>query len=171
MKFQICAKCKKRPAMVFITRLENGNSINEGICLSCASELGIRPVNDMLKKMGIDDEAIQNMSQELDGIMESGLIESDDGEDGAKIPTLNLGELFGMPMNPMQPDNSKKQKKGAGKNGAKDDTKKLLSTYCTNLNEKASEGKIDRIVGRDREIERLIQSPALEKPPLSRSLL
>ena len=157
MKFQICAKCKKRPAMVFITRLENGKSINEGICLSCASELGIRPVNDMLKKMGIDDEAIQSMSQELDGIMESGLIESEDGEDGAKIPTLNLGELFGMPMNPMQPG-PKKQGKGGQKDSSRpEESKKLLSTYCTNLNAKAKEGKIDRIIGRDREIDRLIQ--------------
>ena len=74
MKFQICAKCKKRPAAVFITKLENGNSVQEGICLACASELGIKPVNDILKRMGIDEEAIQNMSQEINGHMESGLV-------------------------------------------------------------------------------------------------
>ena len=153
MKFQICAKCKKRPAMVFITRLENGNSVNEGICLSCASELGIRPVNDMLKRMGIDDEAIQNMSAEIDGIMESGLVEADDGE-GGKVPTLNLGELFGMPMNPGgERPQGKKVKEGR----ESDTSKKLLSAYCSNLNEKAKEGKIDRIIGRDREIDRMIQ--------------
>ena len=139
--------------MVFITRLENGNSINEGICLSCASELGIRPVNDMLKKMGIDDEAIQNMSAEIDGIMESGLVESDDG-DGGKVPTLNLGELFGMPMNPGGEKGSGRAPKDAR---AADNSKKLLSTYCSNLNEKAKEGKIDRIIGRDRELDRMIQ--------------
>ena len=101
MKFQICAKCKQRPAAVFITKLENGKSTQEGICLQCATELGIKPVNDILKKMGIDEEAIQNMSQEINGLMESGLMEVDGADDGqeSKVPTLNLGEIFGMPMN------------------------------------------------------------------------
>lgn len=154
MKFQICSKCKQRPAMVFITRVENGNTINEGICLSCASELGIRPVNDMLKKMGIDEEAIQNMSAEIDGIMESGLVETD-GDESGKVPTLNLGELFGMPMRP-QPDKSGARKKQSGERD-QSQSRKLLSTYCTNLNDKARAGKIDRIIGRDREIDRMIQ--------------
>ena len=150
MKFQICSKCKKRPAMVFITRVENGNSINEGICLSCASELGIRPVNDMLKKMGIDEEAIQNMSAEIDGLIETGMIE---GDENGKVPTLNLGELFGMPVNPGQ-QGQQKRSQNTKSNG---DERKLLSTYCTSLNDKARSGKIDRIVGRDREIDRIIQ--------------
>ena len=140
--------------MVFITRVENGNTINEGICLSCASELGIRPVNDMLKKMGIDEEAIQNMSAEIDGIMESGLVETD-GDESGKVPTLNLGELFGMPMRP-QPDKSGARKKQSGERD-QSQSRKLLSTYCTNLNDKARAGKIDRIIGRDREIDRMIQ--------------
>jgi ATP-dependent Clp protease ATP-binding subunit ClpA len=151
MKFQLCAKCKQRPAAVFITKLENGNSTQEGICLQCASELGIKPVNDILKKMGIDEEAIQNMSQEINGLMESGLMEvegQDDGQD-SKVPTLNLGEIFGMPMKPQGEDSPKK--KGEGKREAP--SKKLLSTYCTNLNHKAASGNIDRIVGRDREID------------------
>ncbi len=154
MKFQICSKCKKRPAMVFITRVDNGNSVNEGICLTCASELGIRPVNDMLKKMGIDDEAIQNMSQEIDGIMESGLIEAD-GDDSGKVPTLNLGELFGMPMRP-DPEKSGARKRQGGER-EQGQSKKLLATYCSNLNDKARAGRIDRIIGRDREIDRMIQ--------------
>ena len=99
MKFQVCAKCKKRPAAVFITRLDpDGKQLQEGICLQCASELGIKPVNDILKRMGIDEEAIQNMSQEINGLMESGLatIDGEDQENG-KVPTFNLEELFGMP--------------------------------------------------------------------------
>ena len=153
MKFQICAKCKKRPAMVFITRLEDGKSINEGICLSCASELGIRPVDDMLKRMGIDEEAIQGMNAEIDSIMENGLVEADDGDEG-KVPTLNLGELFGGMG--MGGGKSAPKKKKSGE-GGQDESKKLLSTYCTNLNAKAAAGKIDRIIGRDREIDRIIQ--------------
>ncbi len=159
MKIQVCARCKKRPASVFITRLDGGNSINEGLCFQCAAELGIKPppVVDMLKKMGIDEDAIQGMSDEINGLMENALVESDadDSSENGKVPTLNLGELFGMPSKP-QPDNGGAQKKRS--DGKKEDpAKKLLSTYCSNLNEKAAEGKIDRIIGRDREIDRMIQ--------------
>ncbi len=159
MKLQICAKCKQRPAVVFITKLENGQSTQEGLCLSCASEMGIKPVNDMLKRMGIDEEAIQNMSAEINGLMESGLVDMnnpDDGSENGKVPTLNLGELFGMPMNPEKHD-KKRRGKGAKDASQSAPEKKLLGTYCTNLNEKALSGDIDRIVGRDREIDRIIQ--------------
>ncbi len=154
MKFQLCAKCKKRPAAVFITRLDNGNSVQEGICLSCASELGIKPVNDMLKRMGIDEEAIQNMSAEINGLMESGLMEIDSDDENGKVPTLNLGEIFGMPMKPQPTKDDSSKKRSDAKQVP---SKKLLNTYCTNLNEKAANGKIDRIVGRDREIDRIVQ--------------
>ncbi len=156
MKIQVCVKCKKRPASVFVTRLDRGESVSEGLCFQCAAELGIKPppVVDMLKKMGIDEDAIQGMNEEINGLMENALVESDDDENG-KVPTLNLGEIFGLPTKP-QPDGGKDQKKRA--DGKKDDAgKKLLNTYCANLNKKATEGKIDRIVGRDREIERMIQ--------------
>ena len=159
MRIQVCARCKKRPASVYITRLDGGNSVNEGLCFQCAAELGIKPppVVDMLKKMGIDEDAIQGMNEEINGLMENALVESDtdDGSDTGKVPTLNLGELFGLPTKG-QPDKGQGQKKRP--DGKKEDpAKKLLSTYCTNLNEKAAEGKIDRIVGRDREIDRMIQ--------------
>ena len=157
MKIQVCVRCKKRPASVFVTRLDGGNSISEGLCFQCAAELGIKPppVVDMLKKMGIDEDAIQGMSDEINGMMENALVEADEDSENGKVPTLNLGELFGMPMKP-QPDKGNKNKKGA--DGKKEDpSKKLLSTYCTNLNDKALMGKIDRIVGRDREIDRMIQ--------------
>lgn len=155
MKLQLCAKCKQKPAVVFITKLENDKSTQEGLCLSCASELGIKPVNDMLKRMGIDEEAIQNMSAEINGLMESGLMSvdnPDDGSENGKVPTLNLGEIFGMPMNPGKEDKRRKDSKKA-----EDSNKKLLSTYCTNLNDRAEKGEIDRIVGRDREIDRIVQ--------------
>ena len=158
MKIQVCVRCKKRPASVYITRLDGGNSINEGLCFQCAAELGIKPppVVDMLKKMGIDEDAIQGMSEEINGLMENALVESDDGSENGKVPTLNLGEIFGMPMKP-SPDKGGQGQKKRGDGKKEDPSKKLLSTYCTNLNEKAIEGKIDRIVGRDREIDRMIQ--------------
>ncbi len=156
MKIQVCVRCKKRPASVFVTRLDGGNSVSEGLCFQCAAELGIKPppVVDMLKKMGIDEDAIQGMSDEINGMMENALVESDDEENG-KVPTLNLGEIFGLPTNPKQPEKSGQKKRADG--AREDSSKKLLSTYCTNLNEKAREGKIDRIVGREREIDRMIQ--------------
>ena len=158
MKIQVCAKCKKRPASVFITRLDNGNSINEGLCFQCAAEMGIKPppVVDMLKKMGIDEDAIQNMSEEINGLVEAGLSDGEDSENG-KVPTLNLSEIFGMPMKHPASDGGEgaPKKRGDGKKSAPE--KKLLATYCTNLNEKAARGKVDKIVGRDREIERIIQ--------------
>ena len=156
MKIQVCVRCKKRPASVFVTRLDGGKSISEGLCFQCAAELGIKPppVVDMLKKMGIDEDAIQGMNQEIDDMMQNALVDSDDEENG-KVPTLNLGEIFGM-QNMPKPDKGGKNKKRPEEK-KEDPAKKLLSTYCANLNEKAAEGKIDRIVGRDREIDRMIQ--------------
>ena len=156
MKIQVCARCKKRPASVFITRLDGGNSINEGLCFQCAAELGIKPppVVDMLKKMGIDEDAIQGMTDEINGMMENALVESDDEGENSKVPTLNLGEIFGL-SGKGGADKNQQKKRPDGKK--EDPSKKLLSTYCNNLNDKAREGKIDRIVGRDREIDRMIQ--------------
>jgi len=157
MKMQLCARCKKRPAMVFITRLENEKTINEGICLVCAKELGIKPINDMLKSMGISDEEISGMSDSIAGMMESVSenlpddISDQDLTDG-KLPTMNLGEILGFPSRKKPTDESPK-----GKNAPKESSRKTLNLYCTNLNKKAAEGKVDRIIGRDREIDRIIQ--------------
>ena len=150
MNFQLCARCKKRPAMVFITRLENGNKQNEGLCLICAKEIGVSPVNDIMKRMGIDENEMEAM---LSDIGENLPELSDDEENDGKTPTLNLSELFGM--HPRD-----KGGKGKGKDKGKADAseeKKMLSMYCSNLNEKAREGKIDDLIGRDREIDRVIQ--------------
>ncbi len=155
MKLQVCARCKKRPAAVFITKLENDKTVQEGICLQCASELGIKPINDMLSRMGIDEEAIQNMTSEINGLMESGLVSADDGDEGGKVPTLNLGEIFGMPFGKPAPEKGDGQKKKS--EGKEQPSKKLLNTYCQNLNRKAAEGKIDELVGRERETDRIIQ--------------
>ena len=160
MKIQACSRCKKRPASVFITRLDGGQSVNEGLCFQCAAELGIKPppVIEMMKKMGIDEDAIQGMTEEINGLVENALVESEgeDASENGKVPTLNLGEIFGMPMKP--PSGKSEGGRAKGQNEKKEDpSKKLLSTYCTNLNAKAAAGQIDRIVGRDREIDRMIQ--------------
>ena len=156
MKMQLCARCRKRPAMVFITRLENEKTVNEGICLLCAKELGIKPVNDMLKSMGISDEEISGMSDSIEGMLE-GVSEnlpddvSDQNLTDGKLPTMNLGEILGFSQR------KKGEEASRGKGNPKEGSKKTLNLYCTNLNKKAAEGRVDRIIGRNREIDRIIQ--------------
>ena len=138
--------------MVFITRLEKDKSINEGLCLVCAQELGIKPVNDILSKMGIDENEISTM---MDGL-EAGLPEimgDDSDTPEGKVPTLNLSEIFNFGANNGKNQGQKKQ----GKPGTEAPERKNLNTFCHNLNEKAKEGKIDNLIGRDREIDRIIQ--------------
>ena len=147
MNFQRCAKCQKRPAMVFITRLENGKSINEGLCLICAKELGIKPVSDILKNMGVDETQVDSMLEDIDSALPEIFEEN---ENDGKQPTINLAEMFGM-----QGKNG--EAKSSKKNADAQEGRKTLSLYCTNLNEKASSGKIDNLIGRDREIDRIIQ--------------
>ena len=145
-----------RPAVVFITRLDNGKTVNEGLCLVCARELGIKPVDDILKKMGMSDEDISTMSEEIDGIMNANPDNlpspSDDNGGAPAIDFKKLFSGFGLPGNPPQKGNGQKQK---GQSAP--EQKKILSMYCTNLNDKARSGKIDRIVGRERELMRVIQ--------------
>ncbi len=150
MKLQPCARCKKRPAMVFITRMENDKTINEGICLPCAHELGIKPVNDILARMGIDENEIANMIDSMDASLPDVVPESDTPE--GKVPTLNLGEIFGMGGK----DDRRPRNEGARDKKAAPE-RKNLTTFCVSLNDKAREGKIDELIGRDREIDRIIQ--------------
>ena len=160
MEIQKCARCKKRPAVVYITRLENGQSFNEGLCLICARELGIKPVEDMLKKMGMNEDDIENMSEEMNDLINNGMDmePAPDGEPDATAPAIDLRKMFanlGFPG--AMPKDGKKAPGVKNDKGEKKDEKKILNAYCTNLNEKAKSGKVDRIVGRERELERVIQ--------------
>lgn len=145
--------------MVYITPMSGDKAgPPEGLCLPCANELGIKPVNDILKKMGVDEEQIQTMSEEIDSLLESqlGLTPTDSDDDSGKMPTLNFGEIFGMFNGGEQgSENQSKKSKKAPKDT--ESQYKALSTYCNNLNDKARNGKIDRLVGRERELERIIQ--------------
>ncbi len=160
MEIQRCARCKKRPAVVFITRMDNQKTYNEGLCLVCAKELGIKPVNDILKNMGMSEEDIENMSGEVEGML-TALEPADEQttEPDGGAPALDLQKLFSGFGMPFGAQGTPKRPKGAKDKGeAKvDDSKKLLSTYCTDLTEKARLGKTDRIIGRDRELDRVIQ--------------
>ncbi|MBE6778301.1 MAG: ATP-dependent Clp protease ATP-binding subunit [Ruminococcaceae bacterium] len=159
----ICTRCKKRPAVVFVTRVEGGESANEGYCLSCAKELGIKPVNDMLEKFGISDEDMEQMNQQMEEMM---AVSGEEGEEdftpgGAPVFPF-LQSLFGNGPQPAKEpplegepvDDAPADKK---KRAPKEPSRKHISQYCTDLTARAREGKIDRTVGREREIYRVTQ--------------
>ena len=157
MEIQKCARCKKRPAVVFITRLENGKTVNEGLCLLCAKELGIQPINDMLKKMGINEDDLETMNNEVEGLL-AGTDESVSGGDDGGAPAVDLPKIFsglGIPFGTAKDAPKKKESASAEEKPAAN--RKFLSAYATNLTAKAMQGKLDRIVGRERELNRVIQ--------------
>ena len=144
--------------MVFITRLENGTSKNEGICLKCAKELGIKPIDDILKKMGISEEEFDRMSEEADGIMQGMVPTEDDGSDPEETggaPAIDFGKL--MRDAGAAPGGAKETKENKDKAGDKGKGHKFLDTYCQNLTVKAQAGQMDKIVGRERELDRVVQ--------------
>ncbi len=147
---ELCARCKKRLAVVYIQRLENGESKSEGICLKCAKDLGIKPINDMMAKMGIGEEELDRLDEEMEGLVESGnFAMSEDGE--GRAPAVDFGKIFG--------GIGGKAKSGKIEQGKseKSSKRKFLTEYCEDLTAKAKDGRLDKIVGRERELGRLIQ--------------
>ena len=161
MQPTLCARCKKNVAVIFITKIENGVSANEGLCIKCARELGIKPVDDIMRKMGITDENLDEMNQEMmqafGGAEELPDGTDDDSEDGrtATFPFLNrlMGNDNGQ-KSPAEPNRPRGEERG--KDPRRDGTK-FLSSYCISLTKRAREGKLDRMVGREEEMERVIQ--------------
>ncbi len=163
MNLPICIKCKSRPATVFVTRNENGKTVQEGLCIICAQQMGIKPFDHMLKNMGLNDEAIESMSGEIENAIAEAtesLPDVDDGTDGGS-PAIDFQKFFaglGFGQPPKHsgenPKSNDKSKKGAV---PKEDARKFLNMYCTDLTLKAKTGKVDRIIGRDRELNRVIQ--------------
>ncbi len=163
----LCARCHKNVAVIYVTKIENGKTSSEGLCLKCARELGMKPVDDFMQKMGITDDDIENMAGEMmealngaENLPESG--DDDDGEDDSgKTATFPfLGKLFGaQDMGPGPGQGGGSADKGNDKRQHKDRERKrkYLDTYCISLTNRAREGKLDRIVGREEEMERVIQ--------------
>ncbi len=157
---QLCSHCNTRVAVVFVTRIEKDRTVNEGYCLPCARKLGIRPVNEMLGKVGISGEELDKITEGLDmAIQEAadkGAIDGN-GETGP-IP-IDLSKLFRNMNFSAMPDGADARvgEKGKTDGQRKEKNKKFLSAYGRNLTAAAAEGKLDRIVGRDRELERVIQ--------------
>ncbi len=160
----ICTRCKKQPAVVFITRVENGESKNEGLCLSCAKELGIPQVNEMMQKFGISDEDVEQMNQQVQELMAE--MEESDGEDfsaGGAPSFPFLQNLFGgAPRSEHAPEsveNAAGEDKRTGKEerAPKRGKRKFLSQYAADLTARARAGELDPTIGRERETERVVQ--------------
>jgi ATP-dependent Clp protease ATP-binding subunit ClpC len=150
-----CSRCKKRIAVVFITRVEDGKTINDGLCIQCARELGIKPVNDLVEKMGVSEEDLENMGNELENLMST--TDGEGFEPGGAATFPFLENLFsqgeGGQGNAYNSEKTKEQKPKENKNAKH----KYIDSYCINLTGRAREGKIDRIIGRDKEIYRVEQ--------------
>ena len=175
MKPTLCSRCKKNLAVVFITKIDGGKTVNEGLCLKCAKEMGIKPVDDMIERMGLSEDDLENLNGEMTEAMnglESLLSQGHDAEDGseddeadsqtATFPFLN--KLFGAagqgqdntPAVP-EPEKTESRQRSGDKPNSKNKKHKFLDTYCQNLTQKARDGKLDRIIGREEETERVIQ--------------
>ncbi len=175
----MCSKCGKRPAVVFMTGLNGTEKFEKGYCLACAKEIGVPQVNEYLKQMGITDEDLENGFDMLFGgqmpeglgmgegempDMEDLLIDDDDDSvDGFKKGGANtlpqfMEKLFGSKSSEnSNADETKSEKKEKKKKSKEAKKRKFLETFCTNLTGRAKDGKMDRIIGRDKEIERVIQ--------------
>lgn len=172
MKQQMCSRCGERPAVVFIQKMEGDNVTPEGLCIKCARELNIGSINQMIDKMGISDEELEMASEQMTSFMENmgdfdfgnlGEMFNPENMDGAQ--TMPFNELFngnalseqddGPESNTKSRDGKKRSKRG--RKNSQDDARKFLNTYCNNLTDRAKQGKIDNIIGRESEISRAIQ--------------
>ena len=167
MQPKMCTKCKKNIAVVFVTRMENGVTMNEGYCLKCARSLGIPQIDEAVKQMGFSEEDLDTLSDEMSSMF--GQLDANSGGDDdeaesqtATFPLLN--QLFGnagnnppnLPAQPSRPE--PRQEKQEGEHPKKKAKKhKFLDSYCMDLTGRARQGKLDKVVGRDMETERVIQ--------------
>ncbi|MBQ7986054.1 MAG: ATP-dependent Clp protease ATP-binding subunit, partial [Clostridia bacterium] len=166
----LCSRCHKNPAVVFITKMEGDKTVNEGLCIACAKELGIAPINNMIEQMGISDEDIENMNSEMANFMTT-MEENPEALEGMMSGMFNMDEEGGAPTAPFdflsglmkgKPTEDSKEIDGDSKKDKKKkpfggNKKSMLDTYGTNLTDKAKQGKVDRVINRNTEIERVIQ--------------
>ena len=171
MQPTLCSRCHKNVAVIFISKLEGGETKNEGLCLKCARELGIKPIDDMMKKMGISDEDLDNLTNEMMSAfggaegMEGLLAQPDGGgdeqDDGRTATFPFLSQLFGggpaAGGSGPSGEPPKGEKSAANGKGERPPKRKFLENCCISLTKKAQAGQLDRLIGRDRELERVIQ--------------
>ncbi len=163
---KLCSKCKKRPAVVFLSDMTNPNAEPNGLCLVCAKELGIKPVDDMLKRMNISDEDIEQMSEQFMDLM---ALDEESDDAALNDETFDLGTAPAMPFinkifgsltgngDNKQNEKTENDDKSEKTEKPKKKRRRFMEQYCSNLTEKAKTGQIDRIIGRDKELYRTIQ--------------
>ena len=171
MQPTLCFRCHKNVAVIFIQKMEGGTTKSEGLCLKCAKEMGIKPVEDMMQKMGISDEDLEGLTNEMmsafggaegmEGLMSAEEADEDEEDEGKTATFPFLNKLFGSAQSPQaQPPEREQPRAERGdkdKKGEKQPKRKFLENYCISLTQKAADGKLDRIIGRDEEIQRTIQ--------------
>ena len=158
MQPKMCCKCKKNVAVIFISKIENGVALNEGYCMKCARSLGIPQIDQAVKQMGLSDEDLDMISDEMSSMF--GQRENTEGEDDevdsqtATFPLMNqlFGGNFPKPQKPAEKEEAKADQKKPKKS-----KHKFLDNYCMDLTARAREGKLDKVIGRDVETERVIQ--------------
>ncbi len=172
MKQVLCSKCKQRPAMFFITKVEGDKSTQEGLCMKCAMEMNIGPIKQMMQSMGISEEEVEGISEQYDEMFKEGGAfelggagtlpfmqgfgipgsdESEDEEESSPENKESLKDVFERKIRGQEKKKGEKKEKSNGKE------RKFLGTYCTDLTAKARDGKLDRIIGREKEISRTVQ--------------
>ena len=165
MQPKMCTKCKKNIAVVFITKMENGVTLNEGYCLKCARGLGIPQINEAVKQMGFSEDDLATLTDEMSSMFgqldESDAADEDERESRtATFPLLN--QLFGSGQMPAKPNaeppaERNEDSKDSETPKKKNKKHKFLDSYCMDLTGRAKEGKLDKVIGRDVETERVIQ--------------
>ena len=171
MQPTLCSRCHKNVAVIFIQKMEGGTTKSEGLCLKCAKEMGIKPVEDMMQKMGISDEDLEGLTNEMmsafggaegmEGLMSAEEADEDEEDEGKTATFPFLNKLFGSaqspPAQPPEREQPRAERGDKDKKGEKQPKRKFLENYCISLTQKAADGKLDRIIGRDEEIQRTIQ--------------
>ncbi len=165
---KLCSKCKQRPAVIFISRIEGDKTTQEGLCIKCAMDMNIGPIKDMMSKMGITEEDIDALNEQFGDAL-SGMEEDGSFEPGGASTLPFLQGLFGggqsskkddgvdLPAEVVPNDKGAKRKAPKAKKKQEKSQRKFISLYCTDLTKKAAEGKTDRIIGREKEISRVTQ--------------
>ena len=151
MQMKLCSRCKKRVAVIYVTKTENGQTTSEGLCLRCAKELGIKPMSDIIRKLGISEEEFDAMADEVAGMIP--FVEPDDESDNeGRAPALDFNAIMGGGLPVERQTEPERSAKGDGK-----PKRKYLSHFGMDLTGKAREKKLDAVVGREKELERVMQ--------------
>ncbi len=155
MEFKRCSRCNIRPAIIFVQKNVAGKITSEGYCIKCAQELGIKPIDDIISQMNISPEEMDAISEGMGAMMP---FEGDGDDDEGRAPSIDLNAFFGnnKPADPQNPAQNGDPKQGAPKQKGKRGNS-YLRDYCICLTERAREGKLDNIIGRDNELERVVQ--------------